>query len=167
MPNKVYIIGVRLTLLRFRHYNVTDKHNIYAYTGKIVGKRWTLFASTSPQISQPALRALCCGTLASRRSVAQVVEPSGWRWMPASLWPLRARRPTAAAGGHPRTPDTALERQQNTLLHSVESLTRNGLNKFVPHGNELPLRERLFSQKDSCNIFLLRNVKRVGSILLR
>lgn len=61
---------------------------------------------TSPQISQPAPRAQCCGTWVSRQSAAQAAEPSWWRWMPASLWPLWELRRTATAGGHPQSPDT-------------------------------------------------------------
>lgn len=42
LSNKVYTVGVQLTLLQFCHYSVTHKHDIHAYIVKIVGKKMNI-----------------------------------------------------------------------------------------------------------------------------
>lgn len=118
---------------------------------------------TSPQRSQPAPRAQCCGTWVSHQSAAQAAEPSWWRWMPASLWPPRGLRRTAAAGGRPRSPDTVWVKAGERWGDKAEQATysEDAMNCRTSSSSRIELNDTKFSWFSSNAVALGHRLKTV------
>ena len=83
---------------------------------------------TFQQISQPALRARCCGSVASPPSAGASAPSDAWRWRPANHAPPTGRSPTGCRWAHLRCPPDACgtgDRWQEVRLTRFKSCRGN------------------------------------------